>query len=129
MTDDDFVHAPIRPAMPVRRVTEAADGLCVICRRDPHVKGCPNEGMIPFPISALNAEPEDMSRPKPTRDRHVINHNRPKELKERLSAVLAATDTLSRSEGKVFREVLGDIDKLSRTSRRRIIEALARVYP
>lgn len=89
-------------------------------------------------VGIQNAAPQpigDTVRPKPLRDKHEPGDtkrrfdNRPLELKQKLSAVLAAADELSRLEGKVFRTALTEIDKLSKPSRRKVLDALQKVYP
>lgn len=57
------------------------------------------------------------------------NPNRPLEMKSQLQAVLAMSSVLSKPEMAIFATAMQGMQELSRNSRRRVIAALAQVYP
>jgi hypothetical protein len=74
--------------------------------------------------------PGDVARPR--RDRHETGKtapNRPLEMKSRLSAVLHITTQLARPELVLFHDIMLRLEKTPRGARKRIIAALASVYP
>jgi hypothetical protein len=56
------------------------------------------------------------------------NPNRPLELKNRLDAVLTIFTELPKEEQRPFGEVMKSLDGLSRPGRKRVLDALAKVY-
>lgn len=59
----------------------------------------------------------------------VKNPNRPLETKNQLQAVLVMANVLKKPELVIFSDVVQQFQKLSRGGRKRVIAALAQVYP
>lgn len=131
MTDENFT--PPRPAMPV-----APTDLPSRAAEAPKSAPAPmfDEALVPAPKSKRNqskrrgkANMKKRHTARPASNGPAKNLNRPLEMKNQLAAVLAMTGALRKTELVTFSGMVQQLARMTRRSRRRVIEALGQVYP
>lgn len=133
MTDEDRAPGTMTPALPSRATGETKP-LAPLPATEPARKASARK---PRRLPAKEIKRINTNRRKNLKKSKVKkavkpvaprNPNRPLEAKNRLHATLAAVAALSKQEGTAFAAMMSHLEDMAGPARRRVIEALGKVY-